>query len=721
MEKRNNAPVVLEKASIAAFGATAGREIEFDSKINVIRAGNEGGKTTLAAFIRFALYGFDSGRGDIEKSPKKLYTPWSGAAASGALTLNAGRRLRIERSVTGSKESALCTDIATGTSMYGGEVFGERILGVGCEVFEKTAFLSGALPVMGKDTALADRLQNLVFSADEQISGEKAMDALKARRNALKGRTAGSGRICELEADAARLEERLAEEKGVAAETAALEAEAARIAAEIERRMAEEAEADAALADYDKYEAFLLTEEHGRLRAEAARTAEAADIHAPDPEEIERLQELRNAHLREKERLESAEAEYADLKARRSTGDSETRGRIHRARNGYRKKKSLSGGFFVLALAICLFGGVLYALSGNMLLLIAAAVGVMGFAVAGLIARRSAGIALRSEDFDSVAELAAAEERLAAAEEADKETAARLVQTASWLDRARIAETEARNAFSDALAGYGIRGVKGGDAINELINRRIRAGALQAEAKSAATALEVFEGREDIRRLYARAEGAVKPAKTKEQLTIEKKAASQRVNMYKERLASVKEKLAALYALKADPLTTAERLSYTEELLRKARESYGVLSIAMEELKAAGDGMKESVSPRIAESASVKLAAMTGGAHRVLELDTELAVSCDSPYGQKNASHLSCGTKEGVYLCLRLALLELLYGERKVPLILDDAFAHVDRERTARLIRLLADSGHQLIIMSCDGKEQAALEEQGLSYRLINL
>lgn len=721
MDNKKKAPVVLEKASVAAFGAMAGKEIEFDKGINLIKAGNEGGKTTLAAFIRFALYGFDNGRGDLEKSPKKLYTPWSGAAASGALTVNDGRRYRIERTVAGNKESAVCTDTATGAAVYSGEVFGEQILGVGRDVFEKTAFLSGAAPAMGKDTELADRLQNLVFSADEQISGEKAMATLKDRKNALKGRTAGSGRICELERTAATLEERLAAERRVADEVTALEAEAARLAAEIERRVKEEEAADAALEAYEGYEALLLTEEHSRLKAEAARTAAAAEAGAPDLEEIDRLQGLRNEHIREAERLDSAEAEYADLKARRAAPDPEARGRIRRAKSGHKSKRSLGTGFFVLAAVALVLGGVLFALKADSLLLIAAAAAALGLAVAGLLSYRMAGSALKREGFADAGELSAAEESLIAAEAADKEAETRLRQTAAWLDKARVAEAEAKDALWSALSAHGISEGDSGDAINELINRHIRASALKTEARNAATALEVFEGKTDLKRLYAKAEGAVKPEKSREQLAIEKKAASQRVTMYKERLGDVKERLAALHALKADPLATAERLSYTEDALRKAQMSYGAVCMAMEELKAAGDGMKESISPRIAASASEKLSAMTEGAHKELELNTELAVSCDSPYGQKNAAHLSAGAKEGVYLCLRLALLELLYGDRKVPLILDDAFAHVDGDRTARLIKLLADSGHQLIITSCDDREQTALDSYGLPYKLINL
>ena len=114
-------------------------------------------------------------------------------------------------------------------------------------------------------------------------------------------------------------------------------------------------------------------------------------------------------------------------------------------------------------------------------------------------------------------------------------------------------------------------------------------------------------------------------------------------------------------------------------------------------------------------------AALTEGDHEGWELDTKLSLSFATPYGQKNGEHLSRGARDGVYICLRLALIELLFEGRRVPFVLDDAFAHIDTPRLKRMLALLAESGHQLIISSCSGREKAALDELGLKYKHITL
>ena len=710
----------IERINIAAFGKLKEKDIELDPKVNLITAPNEGGKTTLAAFIRFALYGFKGKSQSISDNPKKMYMPWSGAAASGALTLEGDRRIRIERSVVGNKETALCTDATTGAAVYS-EDFGEQLFGVGCDIFEKTLFLSTAEPPKSKDTELADRLQNLVFSADEQISEEKAEKLLTKHKNALKGRTAGSGKIYTLETESARLAEKLRAEQIAAAELAVLEGDAFKTEEEIARRTEEDAIAEAALKNCEKYEALLLLNERCRLAEEAQRKAAAAETNSPDLGEIERLQGLKSALDKARDKRIDKEAEYNELAATKSDNCTDALLRAEKARKKHGKLKTASMIFGVLAVVLIIAtitAKLLPALEQWFNPILIAAACFVGATLATLFAKNSA---LSSAGFKNMAELKAAEEQGAAKAELFKLNAARTAAAMEGLEEAKSAEEKASADFDAALEEYGARGTDGDAAISTLLKQHIESEALKAEAKSAATALEVFDGRHDIYALTALAEGAVKPEKPKAQLEMEKKAAVQRISMYKDKLAQINQRIAAIKALRHDPLSTAEELSYTQSELEKAKNRYDALSIALEELAAAGDEMKASISPRLASIAGGYFSALTEGAHVSLELDTKLALSCDSAFGQKSGEHLSRGARDGVYICLRMALADLLYENKKLPFIFDDAFAHIDPPRLKRMLKMLCESGHQLIISSCSGREEAALKELGIEYRHITL
>lgn len=704
--------VNIERINIAAFGKLEQKDIELSPRVNLLVAPNEGGKSTLSGFIRFALYGFTGKSRGIAENPKKLYMPWSGAAASGALTVKADRRLRIERRVAGTKETVSCTDIATNTDMCYGNI-GEELFGVGCEVFEKTLFLSTAEPPKSDDKALAEKLQVLMFSADEQTEGEKAEKLLTKKKNALKGRTAGSGRIYELETEAARLESKLSQEQSNSSELKRAEEEHRKYTEEISVREKEVAEAEAALANYENYEALLLLKEHERLQKEKEEK-EAAETVAPTFEEIEKLQDLKRKADGAADALRVRREEYVSISEEEAKSTAFDPSVLKKCK----KLSTFSKLFFALSL-----GGIAFFLLLHFALSLGAAVGVCAavfwvlMLLAGVYCSVSLSTALKKAGCKSLKELEAITEYR---KDEEKSGAQRREAANRVLKAAEAAEEEARKELYEALSLYGE--VKDSQtAINELLREHIASESLKAESKNAKDNLNAFLSRYDVESLKEKAKNAVKPIKEKSQLDIEKKAASQRLSLYKEKLSQTAQRIAALRAVGGNPVATAEALSYTVAEIEKAKHSYNALSIAVEELTAAGNELKESFSPIIAKRAGEYFNTLTDGEHSSMELDTSFAMSCDGDYGQKSGEYLSAGAKDGAYLCLRLALVELLFEGRKVPIVLDDAFARIDTPRTKRMLKMLCESGHQLIISSCSSREERLLKELGQEYSLITL
>ncbi|MBQ7047792.1 MAG: AAA family ATPase [Clostridia bacterium] len=705
--------VNIERINIAAFGKLEQKEIELSPRVNLLVAPNEGGKSTLSGFIRFALYGFTGKSRGIAENPKKLYMPWSGAAASGALTVKADRRLRIERKVAGTKETVSCTDIATNTDMCYGNI-GEELFGVGCEVFEKTLFLSTAEPPKSDDKALAEKLQVLMFSADEQTEGEKAEKLLTKKKNALKGRTAGSGRIYELETEAARLESKLSQEQSNSSELKRAEEEHRKYTEEISAREKEVAEAEAALANYENYEALLLLKEYERLQKEKEEK-EAAETVAPTFEEIEKLQDLKRKADGAADALRVRHEEYVSACEAESKSTSVDPSVLVKCK----KLSTFSKLFFALFLAgiaLLVYSFFVPSEEGT-----AGQVGTGIFSAlmlgAGIYCAAAKSSALKNSGFNSVKALEAAWEY---SKETEESGAQRREAANRVLKAAEAAEEEARKELYEALSLYGE--VKDSQtAINELLREHIASESLKAESKNAKDNLNAFLSRYDVESLKEKAKNAVEPIKEKSQLDIEKKAASQRLSLYKEKLSQTAQRIAALRAVGGNPVATAEALSYTVAEIEKAKHSYNALTIAVEELTAAGNELKESFSPIIAKRAGEYFNTLTDGEHSSMELDTSFAMSCDGDYGQKSGEYLSTGAKDGAYLCLRLALVELLFEGRKVPIVLDDAFARIDTPRTKRMLKMLCESGHQLIISSCSSREERLLKELGQEYSLITL
>ena len=111
------------------------------------------------------------------------------------------------------------------------------------------------------------------------------------------------------------------------------------------------------------------------------------------------------------------------------------------------------------------------------------------------------------------------------------------------------------------------------------------------------------------------------------------------------------------------------------------------------------------VSPLIARKTQEYMQFMTDGAYTEVQLDTALNARCAGEDGLLlDGLRLSAGTRDQLYLALRLAACEVLQdGGEPVPLILDDPFVTFDDQRTARAMALLRQlaAGRQVIVLTC--------------------
>jgi uncharacterized protein YhaN len=138
----------------------------------------------------------------------------------------------------------------------------------------------------------------------------------------------------------------------------------------------------------------------------------------------------------------------------------------------------------------------------------------------------------------------------------------------------------------------------------------------------------------------------------------------------------------------------------------------------MEQLK---EGIGSAVGTYINKEASRMVEGLTGGAYTSVNAGRQYNVSLNSHDGMIPIESLSAGTADQVYLALRLATIRFITGEEDaVPLILDDSFALYDDERLRKAVRFLAENYRgQILIFSCQRREEEALQEEGLPYHLI--
>ena len=139
----------------ASFGCLEQAVLELGPGLNLLEAPNESGKSTWASFIRLMLYGLDTRDRDKKNylADKNRYQPWSGAPMEGEMLVEAQgqdiilRRFLVKNTPFGGFSAQYA---ASGEPVPGmtGTNCGEMLLGVGREVFERSAFLGQGLSLI---------------------------------------------------------------------------------------------------------------------------------------------------------------------------------------------------------------------------------------------------------------------------------------------------------------------------------------------------------------------------------------------------------------------------------------------------------------------------------------------------------------------------------------------------------------------------------------------
>lgn len=155
------------------------------------------------------------------------------------------------------------------------------------------------------------------------------------------------------------------------------------------------------------------------------------------------------------------------------------------------------------------------------------------------------------------------------------------------------------------------------------------------------------------------------------------------------------------------PAEKRMELAAIEEQLRAATEQWHLLAAGSFFLDKVRHVYERDRQPEVLRESSRYLAAMTGHKYpRVWTPLDEDALRIDTAEGETlGVDVLSSGTREQLFLCLRLALAKS-YARRGVeaPLVLDDVLVNFDTRRSlaaARLLRDYAAGGQQVLLFTC--------------------
>lgn len=660
----------------ATFGKLEHRSLSFSKGLNIIEAPNESGKSTLLAFLRVMLYGFPP-RERGAMADKNRYAPWSLSPMRGALTLTCEKGgITLQRDTARANSpmgrfSAVYTGSGEAVDGLTAADCGETLLGVPCEVYERSAFIRQSSLTVDASAELERRIAALITTGEEGQSFSEASAALKKQLNARKYNK--SGRIPALEAE-------------ISAQERALD--------ELSQLTRSKRKAEEALASFDAEEASL----REQLRAHDLCDAQDARRAAAEARQAWQSTENKAEHLRRvlieqnvpaRDALEQGRARLNALSslkaadAQKRCDDAEAALSDFDARPAERPRSLLP---YIIVSAVLL------------LLFIFVSALPSPVALAGCIVSSAALAALLVLNRNNARKVRAAhEEKRGVLEQALRDARS---------------DAAAQQKLYDAAARELLVLIPAGDIsrvgayLDAALQKYAELDALTREARDLSLRCELLSARAPKGDVPD--EPVVRPARSRAEL----QTALDALARCRREAQSTFDYTSGRCRAIGDAAELEAALTQKRDELAQKQAEYDAIALAMESLQSANTALQNRFSPALSRRAGELFSRLTGGKYESVLLDRTFSAQAGET--GESVSHgaqlLSLGTLDQLYLAVRLAICEsALPADDPPPIVLDDALVRFDDERCRAALELLLEESksRQILLFTCQHRESA--------------
>lgn len=750
---------------IREFGGLRDVSYDFSDGLNLIFGRNESGKSTLLAFIRFLLYGFPKRAAGEALSDGERAFSWENGVADGSLTLEKnGTIYRIERreQMKSTRKFLQIIDESTGLPVLKGEIPGEALLGIPLSVFDSTCCIRQLRSTRLDESGLAAAIENLILTGDESVSADKALSSLDEVRKLLLYKNGKGGEIYRLERTLAEREHELLSIRSDAEALSALK----RDMEDLEKQILRESDAvrEAEIACRCAEASTLLKRFDAKRQEETQRDLvkkellekrKAIEINGALPHEtfIRALRDhARELELTEREvirteaELRGAERMEAGNPALLATAE---KIRLHGGKMSilatlkHRKDLSLQ---YRKRFTPCLITAIVLALSGAglsmlhpifFLLLLGIGLVPLGNHFRTLSRREEAQYhtllseiaypedadpslpaisgylesTLREEarSAERTLHVSAAQERYSAAQEAAelaRKDASLIAKRAGFTSVSPDALRNAAEEISHSLA--------------EIARTEQLLSLYEGNCVRLSTELASYDESALMQTATAYASSTIAPSP--EKCRVELRNLQDALRASEDRRPALISRISALEATMGSPDAVEAEIALIKTELHEKREKLRSVLLAADAITRARESLKARTSPRLRERAGEIVSHLTGGRYSTLAVSPQFELSTEENGRVHPADAFSGGTRDVIYLALRLAFTDLLSGNDPLPIFLDEALAQLDDTRASALLRLFTEraaSGGQVLLFTCHTREEALL--QSVPFRSISL
>ena len=754
----------IKSLHIAAFGGIKNREINLEDSFNIIYGDNENGKTTVMSFIKMMFYGTERSSAQLSKNPRKKYSPWDNSQMAGSIVFeNNGRLYRLERifGSSNSTDKVTLIDLSLGTTEAVAADIGTKLFGLSVSAFERSIFIgqfgfpdANALA----EGELNSKLSNIASTGDEAVSFEEVNRRLESAKLSLMSKSGRTGiydknlKLCEnLEKELQKSEQTQEIIEKANAKLGEIDLQIKTIESKLVKLKAQiDSEND--LRNSEKLKELLSLKEeldtlNQSLRLQDGKLADEMFVRKVEfcLSKIAQIESKIAALQKENALLEN------NLNLALNVGGNatpEVANELSQNLNTLENEKQALGEKISLLEAqtskkanpLLLILGLIFAALGGAGYFISPIITYIGLPLAVIFI--CIGVALLSKHKSTaqkteaeIVNLKLKETKLISliATENAKLTA---INTALNTNSAMIEnQKELLNTNGKEIESLSLEKV-GEEQILFGLFMAFKPAESTAEIKALLEGIkESAQKQKELKQninYILKDVGNISYEEIREKLAALPTAQPIDFEAVKTEYDSLLESLTNLKAEKAAILAEVKALSSNaknpdvlkaeiQELKVKTtsqKEYCDSLNIALSVLSDSYAEVRQSYGSQLEKTASEIFASLTGGNYHNMSISKsfDIAVEKTDVFGVKELDYLSSGTVDQAYLSLRLALSKLICEETEgLPIILDDALAQYDDNRTKTALEFLKDysSNGQIILFTCHNAITMMAEDLG--------
>ena len=168
-----------------------------------------------------------------------------------------------------------------------------------------------------------------------------------------------------------------------------------------------------------------------------------------------------------------------------------------------------------------------------------------------------------------------------------------------------------------------------------------------------------------------------------------------------------------------DPEDLRREIKMLKERISAKQAFYDAASTAYEVLSESLIDARKTFGSTLETETLKNVKAITGGAYNTVNISSDFDISAEKSdvFGTHEAEYLSQGTKDQIYLSLRLAVSKLITENEPLPIILDDSLSQYDDGRFDAALKFLSEysADTQILLFTCHNYVCEAAKQSGLN------